>query len=169
MDVSAPYETLTRTQLRPLKREDREPLHQLLIETEVFTKDEVDIALELIDMCLNTTGQRDYIIFSCESEGEVAGFYCIGPTPATDGTFDLYWIAVKPSMQGQGIGGLLNTHAENLIKNRGGRLVIAETSSQPRYEKTRRFYVAHGYSELSRIRDYYKVGDDLVVFGKYLP
>ena len=71
-------------------------------------------------------------------------------------------------MQGRGIGGLLNAHAENLIKNRGGRLVIAETSSQPRYEKTRRFYATHGYSELSRIRDYYKVGDDLAVFGKYL-
>ncbi len=168
MDVSASYETLTRAEIRPLKREDREPLHQLLVETDVFTKEEVDIALELIDMCLNTIKQKDYIIFSYESEGEVAGYYCIGPTPATDGTFDLYWIAVKPSMQGRGIGSLLNTHAENLIRNHGGRLVIAETSSQPRYEKTRLFYTTHGYSELSRIRDYYKVGDDLVVFGKYL-
>ena len=168
MDVSTSYATQTHTGIRPLNREDREPLRQLLLETDVFTKEEVDIALELIDVCLNNVGQQDYIIFTCEADGEVAGYYCIGPTPATDGTFDLYWIAVKPSMQGRGIGGLLNTHAENLIKKRGGRLVIAETSSQPRYEKTRRFYATHGYSELSRIRDYYKIGDDLVVFGKYL-
>jgi ribosomal protein S18 acetylase RimI-like enzyme len=100
--------------------------------------------------------------------GEVAGYYCIGPTPATDGTFDLYWIAVKPSVQGRGVGGGLTAHAERLIRGRGGRLVIAETSSQPKYERTRTFYASQGYTQLSRIRDYYRAGDDLVVFGKYL-
>jgi hypothetical protein len=47
-------------------------------------------------------------------------------------------------------------------------LVVAETSSQPKYEKTRRFYLTRGYAELARIRDYYRRGDDLVVYGKYL-
>ena len=140
----------------------------MLIETEVFSKQEIEIALELIDIALTKPQQRDYIIFSCVEEGEVLGYYCVGPTPATQSTFDLYWIVVKPSAQARGIGGELNMHAENLIRKEKGRLVIAETSSQPRYEKTRTFYLKHGYSELSRIRDYYKIGDDLVVYGKYL-
>jgi hypothetical protein len=46
--------------------------------------------------------------------------------------------------------------------------VVAETSSQPKYENTRRFYLKCDYLEVARIRDYYKPGDDLVVYGKYL-
>jgi ribosomal protein S18 acetylase RimI-like enzyme len=158
----------TRAGIRPLRREDREPLQQLLVETNVFTAEEVEIALELIDICVERPDQKDYIIYTYNEDEKVVGYYCVGPTPATESTFDLYWIAVKPSMHGRGIGGVLNAHAENLIRQRGGRLVIAETSSQPRYDKTRKFYLSHGYTELSRIRDYYKAGDDLVVFGQYL-
>ncbi len=156
------------TVVRPLKREDRSDIHVLLEETGVFTQDEVSIALELIDAVLDKPGQRDYIIYSCVSEGEVVGYYCIGPTPATASTFDLYWIAVKPSAQGRGIGGTLNAHAETLVQSMGGRLLIAETSSQPKYLNTRKFYINHGYTELARIAHYYRPGDDLVVYGKYL-
>ena len=154
--------------IRPLRSEDREPIRQLLVDTAVFTDEEVGIALELIDVVLEKPGQQDYVIYTYEDEGEILGYYCIGPTPATRSTFDLYWIATKPSAQGKGIGGKLDEHALNLIRSNGGRLVIAETSSQPKYEKTRKFYIARGYAELSRIRDYYRVGDDLVVYGKYL-
>jgi ribosomal protein S18 acetylase RimI-like enzyme len=98
----------------------------------------------------------------------VDGYYCLGPTPATRGTFDLYWIAVAPSQQGRGVGRELNRHAENLVRSMGGRLIIAETSSRPDYSGTRRFYVKAGYKEVATIQDYYKVGDDLVVYGKYL-
>jgi hypothetical protein len=49
-----------------------------------------------------------------------------------------------------------------------GRLIIAETSSLPRYQRTRDFYVRRGYTELAKIVDYYRPGDDLVVYGKYL-
>ena len=102
--------------IQPLRHEDREPLRQLLIETDVFTAEEVEIALELIDICLDRPDQQDYIINTYQEEGEAVGYYCIGPTPATEGTFDLYWIAVKPSLHGRGIGGVLNSHAESLIR-----------------------------------------------------
>lgn len=154
--------------IRPIVREDREPIRQLVVETGVFTEEEVGIALELIDVVLDKPGQKDYIIYTCIEGDSVAGYYCIGPTPATTSTFDLYWIATKPSAQGKGIGSKLNEHALNVIRSKGGRLVIAETSSQPKYEGTRRFYVARGYTELARIRDYYRIGDDLVMYGRYL-
>jgi len=154
--------------IRPLRLDDRESLLQILRETQVFTSDEISIALELIDIVGKDSDQRDYVIYVYEDAGSVLGYYCIGPTPGTIGTFDLYWIAVRPSMHGKGIGGCLNDHAEALIRSMEGRLIVAETSSQPRYEKTRKFYTTHGYTELSRIGDYYRVGDDLVVFGKYL-
>lgn len=154
--------------IRTLRREDREPLRALVAATGKFTGEEVAIALELIDTVLNVEGQTDYIIRVSEDQGTVAGYYCVGPTPATEGTFDLYWIAVDPARQGRGIGRELDDHACALVRDMGGRLLIAETSSRAEYLPTREFYVRRGYRELARIGGYYRPGDDLVVYGKYL-
>jgi GNAT superfamily N-acetyltransferase len=153
--------------IRLLSREDRGPLRDLVVATGVFTEEEVEIALELIDAVLGVPEQTDYIIRVCEEEGKVAGYYCVGPTPATEGTFDLYWVAVDPALHGKGIGRALDDHACELIRGMSGRLIIAETSSLPRYSKTRDFYVRRGYTEIAKIADYYRPGDDLVVYGKY--
>lgn len=153
--------------IRPLQPSDVHALHRLLIDTNVFTPEEIGIALELMHTVLEQPDQKDYII-RVYDDGDVLGYYCVGPTPATDATFDLYWIATMPSVHGKGIGRALNTHAEELIRSLGGGLIIVETSSTPRYDKTRNFYRKAGYEELARIRDYYRPGDSLVVYGKYL-
>jgi GNAT superfamily N-acetyltransferase len=154
--------------IRNLRRQDREPLRSIVAGTGFFTDEEVGIALELIDAVLDKDGQRDYIIRVSEGESGVDGYYCIGPTPATDGTFDLYWIVVDGRKQGRGTGRLLEEHAVALTREMGGRLLVAETSSQPKYEGTRAFYLRRGYTEVARIRAYYRPDDDLVVYGKYL-
>jgi hypothetical protein len=46
--------------------------------------------------------------------------------------------------------------------------MLIETSSLPRYEPTRRFYLKHGYEPAAVLRDFYADGDDPVVFGKRL-
>lgn len=153
--------------IRPLGPHDRPVLLRIIEQTGVFSREEVAIALELIDIVLERPGQHDYLI-NVYDDGGVGGYYCVGPTPATSGTFDLYWIAVDPALQGKGIGSILMRHAEDLMRSLGGRLVIVETSSRPDYQPTRRFYAANGYEEAARIKAYYKPGDDLVVFGKYL-
>lgn len=155
--------------IRPLVREDRPPLERILRETNVFTEDEVSVAMELIDVVLDREEQKDYIIATSLGDGgEVTGYYCIGPTPVTVGTYDLYWIAVKPSQHGKGVARSLLTHAEEYLKVRGGRLLVAETSSKPKYDRTRTFYERTRFVEAARIKDYYNVGDDLVVYAKYL-
>jgi GNAT superfamily N-acetyltransferase len=156
------------TVIRSLRHADREPLKALINETGVFSAAEVDIAMELIDVVMDKPDQKDYVIAVADEGGTPSGYYCLGPTPGTTGTFDLYWIAVAPSRYGRGIGAALDAHAEAFVRSSAGRLVIAETSSTPRYDGTRAFYLRRGYAEVSRIRDYYSPGDDLVVFGKYL-
>lgn len=155
--------------IRPVERPDREPIQHILHETGVFTQEEIEVAIELIDTVLNNPHQKDYEIYSAVGEGgEVAGYFCVGPTPVTNGTYDLYWIAVKPSHHGQGVGRELLRFAENLIIPRGGRLLIAHTSSLPRYDRTHAFYLRTNFIEAARIKDYYKIGDDLVIYCKYL-
>jgi len=154
--------------IRPLMGPDREQILHILELTKVFSPEELEIARELIDTVLTKPGQQDYRIDAYDEDGTVLGYTCIGPTPGTVGTFDLYWIAVHPALHGGGVGGALNAHVERTVRSLGGRLLIAETSSRPEYEATRAFYRGRRYLELARIPAYYRPGDDLVVFGKYL-
>ncbi|MBI2428206.1 MAG: hypothetical protein HYV29_05320 [Ignavibacteriales bacterium] len=54
------------------------------------------------------------------------------------------------------------------MKQRNGRLLIAETSSTPKYDKTRAFYERKGFRTLAHIKEYYKPDDDLIIYGLYL-
>ncbi|MEX1276188.1 MAG: GNAT family N-acetyltransferase [Bacteroidota bacterium] len=155
--------------IRPFVKEDIQPLRDILRATDVFKEEEIVVAVELMEIVAGEPDQKDYIMATSVDEANfVRGYYCIGPTPMTCSTFDLYWIAVDPAMHGKGIGRELNRHCEEYIVSRGGTLIVAETSSQPKYEKTRAFYLHNHYIEASRIRDYYSPGDDLVVYTKHL-
>lgn len=155
--------------VRETIREDFEQIKRIVVESGVFSKEEVDIAVELLEIYLNEPNQRDYRMYSCVSDEEkVLGYICVGPTPATAATFDLYWIVVDPSLQSKGIGTALLKHTESKLKSQSGRLLIAETSSTAKYNKTRAFYERRGFQKLAQIKEYYKPGDDLVIYGKYL-
>ena len=94
------------------------------------------------------------------------GFACYGQRPLTDGTYDLYWIGIDQDQQGRGIGKILLREVEARIRDRGGRLLIAETEGKPSFGPTRRFYLSAGYILEARIRDFYKPEEDLVMFTK---
>jgi ribosomal protein S18 acetylase RimI-like enzyme len=155
--------------IRPLQREDKEPIERLLRATDVFSEEEIGVAIELIEIYLDVAEQKDYELFSFVDETQtVTGYVCIGPTPSTEGTYDLYWIAVVPSEHGRGVGSKLLRFVEEHLRAKGGRLLIAETSSTPKYEKTRAFYERKGFVQHARIKEYYKPGDDLIIYGKIL-
>jgi len=155
----------------PLRKSDREKIYRILVDTNNFEQGEISIAMELIDIYLDIPGQKDYEIFTDRNEEDdniINGYVCIGPRPLTEGTYDLYWIAVNPSIQSKGIGSKLIAYIEEHIKTKGGRLVLIETSGKPSYEKERKFYLKNSYNELVEIKDFYKVDDSLVIYGKYL-
>lgn len=148
---------------------DRGSLRDIVERTNVFRPDEVDVAVELMDVAIEDPAQTDYILFTAvDDNGTVTGYYCVGKTPMTVSTWDLYWIAVDPELHGQGIGSELLKHCERRVADDGGTLIMVETSSQPKYEPTRTFYLRHGYHEAARIGGYYARGDDLVIYTKSL-
>jgi ribosomal protein S18 acetylase RimI-like enzyme len=154
--------TLTR-----LAANHRGPLADLLARTREFTPDEVDVALELIDLGL--AGSADYRFWiALDAQGKVAGYVCFGKTPMTSATYDLYWIAVDPAMKGAGIGRALVRKMEDEIRAEGAHLVRVETAGLDAYVATRAFYDRIDYEVVARIRDFYARGNDLVVYGHYL-
>jgi ribosomal protein S18 acetylase RimI-like enzyme len=156
-------------EIRELIRKDRDSLNRLLSKITVFDADDRAIAMELVDVYLDNPAQKDYEFFvAADKDGEVIGYICYGPTPLTDGTYDLYWIAVDPSFAGQGVGTLLLKEMERAIINNNGRLIIIETSSSQQYVLARKFYVKNGYTLAETIKDFYRSGEDRVTFVKYL-
>ena len=152
--------------LAPLVAEHRAPLEAIVRATNVFSEDEVAVALELFDDA--TAGGADYEFIGAFEDDQLIGYACFGETPSTDKTYDLYWIAVHPAAQRSGAGGALMSEVEHRLENRRARLLIVETSSRPDYTSTRRFYEKRGYETAAQLRDYYHTGDDRVVLTKHL-
>jgi ribosomal protein S18 acetylase RimI-like enzyme len=154
-------------EIRPLAAQDRPQLAALLSRIETFSPDEVACALELIDLALQPSN-KDYQVLVATKEDKVVGYVCYGPTPMTEGTFDLYWIASDPKVRGQGVGGALVSAMEGDLRRKKGRLMRVETSAMEAYGPTRGFYQAMRYVEEARFRDFYKVGEDLIILSKKL-
>ena len=104
-------------EIRHIAKKDRQPLDELLGRIETFSPQERLCALELIDHALEGT-DKDYEVRIAERDGKVIGYVCYGPTPMTEGTYDLYWIASDPTVRGQGVGAAL-------VSAREGELPVA--------------------------------------------
>ena len=156
--------------VRTLQAGDREAVRDILMRTEFFTGVEVSTALELIDEWLALGEPSEYLCYVATDPATAAvlGYVCFGPVPLTDSTYDLYWIAVDPRTQGRGVGRALLNWTEAEVARRRGRLILIETSSQDKYHSTVVFYERCGYELLARLVDFYRSGDDKLMFGKYL-
>jgi ribosomal protein S18 acetylase RimI-like enzyme len=159
--------------IRPAVTADRARIEEILISTARFTSQEVGWAMELVDQSFREGTHGEYSVHVLEEPDSgpsraIQGYVCYAPTPMTDGVFDLYWIAVDPQRQGQGIGQILLRFVENEVRRRDGRMLLIETSSKRSYAPTVRFYQRAGYLEISRIKDFYRIEDDKVVFSKQL-
>lgn len=156
--------------IRKLIHDDREQIRRILTDTGHFNDDEIKVALELIDVYLNDEKQTDYIIYVIENEEtkQAAGYICYGKRPLTDWTYDLYWIAVDPNIHGKGLGSRLVKHMEDDLAGSGGKIILIETSGKAEYENERKFYIKNGYEVQTIIKDFYRRGDDLFIYRKYL-
>jgi ribosomal protein S18 acetylase RimI-like enzyme len=151
-----------------LRPGDRDEIGRILRDTGAFRTEEIAIGLELVDESLHPGPTTDYQWRMAEMDSRVVGFACFGPVPLTEGTFDLYWIAVSPEARGIGVADLLDAAVADSARNAGGRLLLAETSSTPPYDSARRFYRRRGYDQVERIADFYRQGDDRLTYCKRL-
>ena len=153
--------------IRPLTTSDRKPLAALLQRIETFSPREVECALELIDLALEPSN-RDYVVRVADRGGEIIGYVCYGPTPMTEGTYDLYWIASDPKVRGQGVGAALVSAMEGELRREKARVMRVETSAMEAYGPTRGFYQSMQYREEARFKDFYNEGEDLIILSKRL-
>ena len=155
--------------LRALRAGDRSGVRDIVVATGSFRDDEVDVALEVFDATYASATPDDYEFVGIDDDGgSLVGYACFGPTPCTDRSYDLYWIAVHPGAQGAGAGSRLLADVERQLAERSARLLLIETSSRQDYSATRGFYLARGYDEVAQVRDFYAPGDHRVIYSKRL-
>ena len=92
--------------IRSISANDRSRILRNSHRRRQFQRQEIDTAMELVDEALQKGEESGYIIVVLKRRNvlAIAGYACYGPTPLTEGVFDLYWIAVHPEAQGRGIG-----------------------------------------------------------------
>ena len=153
--------------IRRLKPADAKIIEGILKKIPLFKKEDVKVAMELINITASNPLQTDYNVFVYENDGTVLGYHCTGKRPLTDAVYDLYWIVTDPDHGKQGICKVLLEHAEDFVLQSNGRWMLIETSSKESYSATRNFYMRNNFSIISEINDFYSQGESLLVFGKY--
>ncbi|MGH8496977.1 MAG: GNAT family N-acetyltransferase [Gammaproteobacteria bacterium] len=151
-----------------VREADAGAVREIVAATGFFNPAELDIAMELVTERLGKGPASGYQFILAEYGATLAGYACFGPISGTLASFDLYWIAVSPHLQGRGLGRVLLARAEQAIAGAGGRRVYVETSSRTQYAGTRGFYIRSGYREDAVLRDFYAPCDDKVIYVKQL-
>lgn len=170
--------TRVRPRLRELTSADAPRIADITRATGVFREEELGIAAEVFadgTAALEkaraagaaASGELPYYLLGAELEGRLVGWVCWGATPCTEGTWDLYWLAVDPAAQGHGVGTALVDEMERRLQGKA-RLISVDTSGRADYEPTRRFYEARGYRAVAIVPNFYARGDDQVIYTKEL-
>ena len=133
-------------------------VRSLVASTGFFNPAEVEVAADLVTERLTKGIRSGYNFVLAERGSSLVGYACYGPIEGTQGSFELYWIAVSPDEQRRGLGAQAYARAEAAMRKAGAKHIYADTSSSDRYAGTRGFYQRMGFHEDARLADFYAPG-----------
>ena len=120
---------------------DCDAVRALVASTGYFSDAEEALAAELVAEAVERGAASGYEFLFADGAGPgLSGYACFGPVPATESSFDLYWIVVAPGLQRQGLGRSLLAEAEERVREQGGTRLYVDTSGRDQYGSARAFY-----------------------------
>ena len=154
--------------VREVEKKDKTAIISIIKRTENLTQAEVSCAIELLEAYLSGRDKGDYRSVCAADKGAPLGYACYGADGIATGVYDVYWVIVDPKQRGKGMGKLLMRHIEALLHKAGARKMIVETSSLSTYEAARGFYEGAGFAKEAVLKDFFKPGDDKLIYVKNL-
>jgi ribosomal protein S18 acetylase RimI-like enzyme len=133
----------------------------------LFDPNQTDSLAQMLDKHFSDKDETQDIWLT-DYDNEPVGIAYIAPERMTEGTWNLYLIAVHPDRQKQGRGKALLSYVEQMLMERGERILLVETAGTDDFEYVREFYRKNGYEQEARIREFYTAGIDKIVFRKAL-
>lgn len=150
--------------IRAVTKTDIEGLKKVLDSCELFPSDYLD---EMISDYFNNPDTNDLWFTYSDNKTLHAIGYCV-PEKLTDGTYNLLAIGVSKEEQKKGIAGQMMNYIEQELKQKGGRILIVETSGDDAQIGARKLYLKMGYIQAAIIKDFWRDGEDKIVFWKKL-
>lgn len=150
--------------IRAVKQADLEALKKVVDSSKLFPSEYLE---EMMLDYFNNVDTNDFWFTYVEDDKPIAIGYCV-PEKLTDGTYNLLSIGVSAHTQRNGIASEMMNYLEQLLKDKGGRILIVETSTDNTQLAARNFYKKMGYTQEAVIRDFWKEGEDKIVFWKKL-
>ena len=150
--------------IRAVTLTDIDGLKKVVDSSELFPSEYLD---EMISDYFNNAASQDIWFSYFDENKPVAIGYCV-PEKLTDGTYNLLAIGVSQDSQRKGIAMEMMKYIEQLLKYKDARILIVETSSDDAQIGARKFYKKIGYAQEAVIRDFWKEGEDKIVFLKKL-
>jgi len=152
---------------RPTTPADVPHLVPLTAATGVFNDLEVRTLGEVFkDYFKSAYEEEGHRCFTADGPAGPTGFVYVAPDEMTVGAWELWWIVVGKPYHGKGLGGELLRFAEQYVRSHGARVMTLDTSSTPDYLPTHKFYEKYGYKLVGTLPEYYRDGDDKVIFWK---
>lgn len=150
------------------KKTDLVQIEEILKASGFFKESEVEIALSLFEDKINNKENSTYQFVILENKDKILGYSCFGFIDGTETSFDLYWIAVNQNLKRKGFGTIILKETERIIRREEGVHIYIETSSTLLYKPTRHFYEKNSYTIEARIKDFYDINDDKIIYSKKL-
>lgn len=150
--------------IRAVIQADIDKIKEVVDSSELFPSEYLD---EMIDDYFKNADTQDIWFTFIDDDKPVAIGYCV-PEKFADGTYNLLAIGVNQDSQRKGIASEMMKYIEQLLKNKDGRILIVETSSDDAQIGARKLYKHIGYNQEAIIRDFWKDGEDKIVFWKKL-
>ncbi|MEL6249927.1 MAG: GNAT family N-acetyltransferase [Cyanobacteria bacterium J06554_6] len=153
--------------IRPATPDDLPAIRALLKTLDLFEADEVEEVVGLLTQHFSR-GTDSPELWLVDDENSIVGIAYAAPERMTQGTWNLYLIAVHPDYQKQGRGATLLHHVEDRLRAQGKRVLLVETVGENSFEYVRSFYKKNGFDREAQIREFYAAGVDKIIFRKSL-
>lgn len=150
--------------IRAVTPDDIDGLKKVVDSSALFPSEYLD---EMIYDYINNADTQDIWFGYFDDNKPIAIGYSM-PEKFTDGTYNLLAVGVSQDSQRKGVASEMMKYIEKLLKHKGGRILIVETSSDDAQIGARKFYQKIGYTQEATIRDFWKDGEDKIVFWKKL-
>lgn len=154
---------------RTVQIRDRETLHAMIRRTGIFNEAEIECAMGIVDACLTDPPSSEYYVQCAVDDEDVpVGYISYGKASLTDSVYEIYWIVVDPQWHKKGVARELINYFYRWLADRKARMIVVETSSTDAYTAARNFYRKEGFEMVATVRDFYRTGDDKMIFVKRL-
>lgn len=150
--------------IKAVTKSNIDGLKKVIDSSELFPSEYLDA---MISDYFNNPETQDIWFTYIDNDKPAAIGYCV-PEKLTDGTYNLLAIGVSQDAQRKGIALQMMIYIEQLLKQKDGRILIVETSSDDAQIGARNFYKKIGYTQAAVIKDFWKDGEDKIVFWKRL-